>query len=94
MPEFKAGLHMGKIMAVEIGEVKRDIAYHGDTVNTAARIQNLCNQYKKRMLVSDYLADNAIFSDKFHVETLGEVSLRGRHLPITIKSVELRHILV
>src|SRR5205085_10996925 len=38
LPDFKASLHTGPVTAVEIGEVKRDIAYHGDTVNTAARI--------------------------------------------------------
>jgi len=35
---FKAGLHMGKISAVEIGQIKKDIAYHGDTINTTSRI--------------------------------------------------------
>ena len=33
LPEFKASLHLGKVTAVEIGEIKRDIAYHGDTRN-------------------------------------------------------------
>jgi adenylate cyclase len=31
IPQFKAGLHMGKVTAVEVGDIKRDIAYHGDT---------------------------------------------------------------
>lgn len=49
IPVFKAGLHMGKVTAVEIGETKRDIAYHGDTLNTAARIQSKCNEYGKML---------------------------------------------
>src|SRR5690606_14690721 len=52
VPCFKAGLHLGKVTAVEIGEIKRDIAYHGDTLNTAARIQGMCNQYDKKILIS------------------------------------------
>ncbi|RYZ53007.1 MAG: hypothetical protein EOP49_08190, partial [Sphingobacteriales bacterium] len=42
VPEFKAGLHEGKVTAVEIGEIKLDVAYHGDTINTTARIQSVC----------------------------------------------------
>ena len=39
-PKFKGGLHAEPVTAVEVGDVKRDIAYHGDTINTAAaRIQ-------------------------------------------------------
>jgi adenylate cyclase len=44
--EFKAGLHSGMVTAVEICP-KREIAYHGDTLNTTARIQSLCSQYGK-----------------------------------------------
>jgi adenylate cyclase len=50
VPEFKAGLHSGMVTAVEIGELKRDIAYHGDTLNTAARIQSVYNEYGKSLL--------------------------------------------
>jgi adenylate cyclase len=89
IPEFKAGVHMGKITAVEIGEIKRDIAYHGDTVNTAARIQSLCNVYNKRMLVSEYLSVNSGQKGKYSVEALGKISLKGRREPIGISSIEL-----
>ncbi len=44
---------MGKVTAVEIGDIKRDIAYHVDTLNTAARIQSVCNEYNKDFLVSE-----------------------------------------
>jgi adenylate cyclase len=37
---------MGKVTAVEVGEIKRDIAYHGDTLNITARIQSICNKAK------------------------------------------------
>ncbi|MEJ0056119.1 MAG: adenylate/guanylate cyclase domain-containing protein [Bacteroidota bacterium] len=49
LPDFKAGLHTGMVTAVEIGELKRDIAYHGDTLNTAARIQSICNEYGRSL---------------------------------------------
>ena len=38
-PEFKGGISIGKVMTAEVGVIKRDIAYHSDVLNTAARIQ-------------------------------------------------------
>lgn len=88
IPEFKAGLHMGIVVAVEIGEIKKDIAYHGDTLNTAARIQNLCNHYQKKLLVSEHTIRQFANSDGFKTERLGMVHLKGKVSPISIISVE------
>ena len=88
VPFFKAGLHMGKITAVEIGEVKRDIAFHGDTINTAARIQGLCNTYSKSLLISRQFADHGEFNQRFKSESLGEVMLKGKQQAVEILSVE------
>ena len=41
VPEFKAGGNIGEVTGVEVGEIKREIAFHGDVLNTAARIQAL-----------------------------------------------------
>ncbi|HMS64275.1 MAG TPA: adenylate/guanylate cyclase domain-containing protein, partial [Ignavibacteria bacterium] len=51
-PEFKAGLHCGKVITGEIGDIKKDIVYHGDTVNTSSRIQYECNTHNKTLLIS------------------------------------------
>jgi len=88
VPFFKAGLHMGKITAVEIGEIKRDIAYHGDTINTAARIQSLCNSYDKSLLLSKPFTEHEAFQHSFHSVSLGMISLKGRQQPVELISVE------
>ncbi len=88
VPSFKAGLHFGKVTAVEIGDIKRDIAYHGDTVNTAARIQSMCNEYGKTLLVSEYFLSNITLPKKYRVQSLGEIILKGKANPIGIASVE------
>ncbi len=38
VPEFRAALHFGEIVAGEIGDLRREIAYVGDTLNVAARL--------------------------------------------------------
>lgn len=90
VPHFKAGMHMGKVTAVEIGEIKRDIAYHGDTLNTAARIQSMCNQYEKKFLVSGVLLDNAGTLDNYQVTTIGSVMLKGKTEKVEIAGVEVK----
>jgi adenylate cyclase len=88
VPHFKAGLHMGKVTAVEIGEVKRDIAYHGDTLNTAARIQSMCNEYSKKFLVSSYFAEQSNAGSQFATTALGNILLKGKTAAVGLVSIE------
>src|SRR5690606_8331673 len=53
IPEFKGGLNLGTVSVAEIGAIKRDIAYHGDVVNTASRLQAAAKQYEKTLMVSE-----------------------------------------
>jgi adenylate cyclase len=87
LPEFKAGLHMGKVTAVEIGEIKKDIAYHGDVLNTAARIQGVCNDYNRSFLASEYLAEKVGLNKSIVIEALGMITLRGKVEKIGVVSV-------
>lgn len=87
MPMFKAGMHVGKVTAVEIGDIKKDIAYHGDTLNTAARIQSLCNQYQSDFLISESLFERIGSTPDFQFQKLGKVHLRGKSETVGIVSV-------
>lgn len=88
LPDFKAGAHAGTVTAVEIGDVKRDIAYHGDTLNTAARIQSICNVYGKSFLISKFLLEKVGAHPSMKTEDLGLVSLRGKTAKVDVISVE------
>ena len=88
LPHFKAGLHMGKVTVVEIGDIKRDIAYHGDTLNTTARIQSVCNEYNKKFLVSEYLLEKIDANRRLKTEALGMIQLRGKTSSIGIASLD------
>ena len=88
IPQFKAGIHMGKVTAVEVGDIKRDIAYHGDTLNTAARIQSICNNYEKKFLSSEYVLKNILLNNHYKVESLGAIMLKGKTEAVDIASIE------
>ncbi|MEM6735066.1 MAG: adenylate/guanylate cyclase domain-containing protein [Bacteroidota bacterium] len=88
VPEFKAGLEMGSVMVAEVGDLKREIAYHGDVLNTAARIQGCCNQYGKSILISENIEKTLRDSLKTKVQLLGDVQLRGKQKNIRIYAVD------
>ena len=91
VPEFKAGLHVGEATIAEVGDIKREIAYHGDVLNTAARIQGVCNEYGKSMLISEKLAMLLEFENQnYYKELVGQVPLKGKAKPVKIFSVEER----
>jgi len=88
LPDFKAGAHTGTVTAVEIGEVKRDIAYHGDTLNTAARIQSVCNEYEKNFIVSKELIDKVGPHSNMRTQELGSILLKGKTLKVGLVTVD------
>ena len=78
VPRFKAGLHLGKVTVGEIGALKKEIVFTGDVLNTTARIQGLCNEFKKDILVSEGLLKNLNLPADFQIESLGTVALKGK----------------
>lgn len=90
VPYFKAGVHAGTVTAVEIGDIKREIAYHGDTVNTAARIQSVSNEFGRTLLISDtmYALCGELGSAGLMSQALGSILLKGKRNHVTIHAVE------
>ena len=78
-PQFKAGLHYGFVIAGEMGIIKREIVYSGDVLNTASRIQSLCNEMNAEIIASKKLIDEVDITilDK-KIKSIGEFSLRGK----------------
>ena len=65
LPQFKAGFHLGKVTTGEIGDIKKEIIFTGDVLNTTARIQGLCNTYKVDILISGDLVKNLTLMHNF-----------------------------
>jgi adenylate cyclase len=79
VPEFKAGVNIGLATVLEVGDIKREISYLGDVLNTAARIQDQCNVHGERLLISETL-HNRLPSVPAHLDinAIGMTELRGR----------------
>ncbi len=78
VPEFKAGVHAGEVIIAQIGELKSEIVYNGDVLNTTARIQALCNELGQKLLVSAELMERLSLGPEYTVIELGAVPLRGK----------------
>ncbi len=78
-PELKAGVHVGKVIVGELGDFRSEIAYMGDVVNTASRIQVECNALDVNILFSGEL--NAILEQPtiLIINKVATLQLRGRH---------------
>lgn len=55
VPHFKAAYHCGKVIIGEVGDVKSEIVFHGDVVNTTSRIEYQCHSLGKSVLISEKL---------------------------------------
>jgi adenylate cyclase len=84
----RAGLHCGRVVAGEMGSVKKEIAFLGDTVNTAARIQEFCRQTGDRVLASATLVDRLELPSGIAKRPLGDLRLRGKESEIVLYALE------
>ena len=84
VPEFKAGLHSGTVTAGEVGIFKKEIVYSGDVLNTASRIQEICNEYEKRLLISEKLLNLLNIKNKYKAEEIDELKLKGKRKRIKL----------
>jgi adenylate cyclase len=90
VPSFRGGLHAGLVAISECGDSRRQIAYFGDTVNVAARLQERCKEEGRILLVSVDLVRLATPRTDIIMEALGPTPLRGRAAPIDVFAVERR----
>ena len=87
IPEFKAGLHGGKLMVAEVGIVKKELAFHGDVINTSARIQAECNAHNVSILISEKLKNDLNIIDNYATTAIGNVLLKGKNTGIEIFTI-------
>nr|MBP8244664.1 adenylate/guanylate cyclase domain-containing protein [Chitinophagaceae bacterium] len=88
VPEFKAGVHSGSVIAGEVGIIKRDITFSGDVLNTAARIQSKCNEYQVKILSSNSLLDQLSLDNNYIRLPLGDIELRGKGQRVALSTIQ------
>jgi len=84
VPSFKAGLHCGRIIAGEIGIIKRDITYSGDVLNTTSRILSKCGELNEEIIASTDLLSEIHLLKEYITRPLGAIKLRGKAKEVSL----------
>jgi adenylate cyclase len=87
IPTFKASLHLGEVTITEIGVSKKEIVYHGDTMNTASRICASAHSLDKNFVISQSVHNNLYSKSDFKFEDLGKHLLKGKDEKIHLFSI-------
>ena len=87
VPKFRSTMHLGKVLVTWVGELKKEIVYIGDVMNTTARMQEDCKRLNRDFLVSKEIAESINGSPEVSVEFLETTVHRGKEKPVTLYAV-------
>ncbi|MGE0423950.1 MAG: adenylate/guanylate cyclase domain-containing protein [Reyranellaceae bacterium] len=89
VPSFRAALHIGFVAAGEIGQQRREIAYVGDTLNTASRLLDAARDAGRDVVVSQALLDRLSLPEGLTVEPLPPADAAGKREKVKLAALAL-----
>ena len=87
VPRFRGGLHGGTVTAGELGDLRRQIVFVGDILNTAARLEEYAKRAGLDLVVSDSLLRRLELPPGVLARRCGELELRGKEAPVAAYSL-------
>jgi adenylate cyclase len=78
IPRFRGGLHGGTVTAGELGDLRRQIVFVGDILNTAARLEEYAKRANLDLVVSGALLQRVTLPAGIVATRCGELELRGK----------------
>ena len=88
VPGFRAALHCGEIVTGQIGDVRREIAFVGDTLNVAARLLEAARGTGNDVLVSAVMLERAALPAGVVSRALPTLDVRGREATLAIAALD------
>ena len=77
-PTFRGGLHGGAVTAGELGDLRQQIVFVGDILNTAARLEEYAKQAAFDLVASGAVLDHLTLPPGIAATPCGELALRGK----------------
>jgi adenylate cyclase len=87
VPRFRGGLHGGIVTAGEIGDLKQQIVFVGDILNTAARLEEYAKRSSLDLVVSGPLLERLALPPGIHAVPCGDLAIRGKEARVTAFSL-------
>ncbi|MCR9252499.1 MAG: adenylate/guanylate cyclase domain-containing protein [bacterium] len=78
IPYFKAGMDTGEVTITEVGDIKRELAFHGDVLNSAARLEKKCNELNETFLATKSLVTQLKQNGTYNFIEKGSPELKGK----------------
>ena len=81
------GINTGTCIVGNMGSTSRfDYSVIGDAVTLAARLESQCKEWSTDLIISEYA--QSIESDNFEFVRLGDVTVKGKSVPVGIYTIE------
>ena len=92
VPEYTTCFHEGVIIVGEIGEVKSQIVFSGETLSELQKLKKARSKFQSDLIISESLIRQIEIPEIYIAEQLGNISLNdpGRKLKVyTVNEIEL-----
>jgi adenylate cyclase len=87
VPRFRGGLHGGTVTGGELGDLRQQIVFVGDILNTAARLEEYAKRTGLDLVVSGALLQRLTLPPGIEATRCGELELRGKEAPVAAFSL-------
>jgi len=82
VPRFRGGLDGGMVTAGELGDLRQQIVFVGDILNTAARLEEYAKRSDLDLVASGALLERLTLPPGVVATRCGELALRGKDAPV------------
>ncbi len=83
-PKFKCAIHFGEVVVSEIGKDIKHLVYHGDVLNTTARLLDQCHKYKTDIIISQRaIRDKEKLTPYYNLKLVNYDKLKGKELAVS-----------
>jgi len=87
VPRFCGGLHGGTVTGGELGDLRQQIVFVGDILNTAARLEEYAKRSSLDLVVSGALLERLALPAGIIAARCGELVLRGKEARVAAYSL-------
>ncbi|RDH42900.1 adenylate/guanylate cyclase domain-containing protein [Zooshikella ganghwensis] len=86
-PDFRISIHSGDVLVAEVGTIKRELVFFGDTINTAAKMMAVSKEKNARVIASARFMESIKLPEIFLSRT---VTTSSQTLPVKCIALELK----
>ena len=90
VPRFRGGLHGGTVTAGELGDLRQQIVFVGDILNTAARLEEYAKRMGLDLVASGALLDRLALPLGVEVKHCGDLAIRGKEARVAAYALSHR----